>query len=262
MNNQRTVIYKKRVDVLEGKNVKDNIMEMLSEVVKDAIFDIAPEKVYSEEWNWDGLNQRLSSGFGIDYSADPKKIDMAVITREILEEDVYNRLKEEYEKKEKALGSELMREIERNILLQVVDTKWREHLYMMDQLKEGIGLQAYAQKDPLLMYKKEGFQLFQQMVVEMETETVEFLFRVQVASEEQLQRRQFANEMKESRPMFTMPQAADAPKALEDREMYANSPDGAPKVETYKRDQPKIGRNDPCPCGSGKKYKKCCGKNA
>jgi preprotein translocase subunit SecA len=261
MNNQRTVIYKKRVDVLEGKNVKDNIMEMLSEVVKDIVFEMAPEKAYPEEWNWDGLKLRLAGGFGLDFDLDPKKQDISQLTRPILEEDIYGRLKEEYERKEKSLGSELMREIERNIMLQVVDTKWREHLYGMDQLKEGIGLQAYAQKDPLLMYKKGGFELFQQMVVEMETETVEFLFKVQVVNQEQLERKHYASEMKESRPDFVMPRAADAPAPMDEREMYANSPEGPQKVETYKRDQPKIGRNDPCPCGSGKKYKKCCGKN-
>jgi preprotein translocase subunit SecA len=263
MNNQRSVIYKKRQDVLENKNVKDGIIEMLSEVVKDVVFEMAPEKTYPEEWNWDGLSQRMSGGFGVKYDIDPKSQDVTQLTPALLEEDIFNKLREEYDRKEKALGSELMREIERNILLQVVDTKWREHLYGMDHLKEGIGLQAYAQKDPLLMYKKEGFQLFQQMVVAMETEVVEFLFKVQVVNQDQLERRHYANETRESRPAFTLPQAAaEGPKPLEQREMYANSPDGAPKVETFKRDQPKIGRNDPCPCGSGKKYKKCCGKNA
>jgi preprotein translocase subunit SecA len=96
----------------------------------------------------------------------------------------------------------------------------------------------------------------------METETVEFLFKVQVVNQEQLERKHYASEMKESRPAFVMPRAADAPAPMDEREMYANSPEGPQKVETYKRDQPKIGRNDPCPCGSGKKYKKCCGKNA
>jgi preprotein translocase subunit SecA len=112
------------------------------------------------------------------------------------------------------------------------------------------------------MYKKEGFEMFQQMVVSMETEVVEFLFKVQVVNQDQLERKHFEGEMRESRPAFVMPSAAEGPAPMSEREMYANSPDGAPKVETYKRDQPKIGRNDPCPCGSGKKYKKCCGKNA
>jgi preprotein translocase subunit SecA len=261
LNNQRSVIYAKRLDILEGKNLKDSIIEMLGEVIKDIIFDIAPEKTYPEEWDFDGLKLKLNSYFGLRYEVNKEKSDLMHLTREILENDIYETLKKEYELKESKIGSDLMREIERNIMLQVIDSKWREHLYSMDHLKEGIGLRAYAHKDPLLEYKKEGFELFQRMIVEMEHEVIQFLFKVQVISEEQLTRKRYAQEMKESRPVFVIPKAAEAPTALAEREMYTNSPDGPPKVETYKREQPKIGRNDPCPCGSGKKYKKCCGKN-
>ncbi|MBP7793338.1 MAG: preprotein translocase subunit SecA [Candidatus Goldbacteria bacterium] len=263
LNNQRSVIYKKRQDILEGKNLKDNILEMLHEVVKDIIFDVAPEKTYPEEWDFDGLKLKLDSYFGLKYEINKEKTDIVHLTREILEQDIHNKLLQEYNSKETKIGSELMREIERNIMLQVIDSKWREHLYSMDSLKEGIGLRAYAQKDPLLEYKKEGFELFQRMIVEMEHEVIQFLFKVQVISEEQLTRRRYAHEMKESRPVFVVPSAsaAEAQSSLSEREMYTNSPEGTQKVETYRREQPKIGRNDLCPCGSGKKYKKCCGKN-
>jgi len=263
LNNQRSVIYKKRQDILEGKNLKDNILEMLHEVVKDIIFDVAPEKTYPEEWDFDGLKLKLDSYFGLKYEINKEKTDIVHLTREILEQDIHNKLLQEYNSKETKIGSELMREIERNIMLQVIDSKWREHLYSMDSLKEGIGLRAYAQKDPLLEYKKEGFELFQRMIVEMEHEVIQFLFKVQVISEEQLTRRRYAREMKESRPVFVVPSAsaAEAQSSLSEREMYTNSPEGTQKVETYRREQPKIGRNDLCPCGSGKKYKKCCGKN-
>jgi preprotein translocase subunit SecA len=261
LNNQRSVIYGRRVQVLEGQNLKNTVQEMLSEVVKDIVFEIAPEKTYPEQWDFEMLAERTKSSFGNEYRLDKDKVDVTQLTKEILEEDIYNTLVKEYDKKEASLGSELMREIERNIVLQVVDNKWREHLYAMDQLKEGIGLRAYAQKDPLLEYKKEGFQFFQSMIVSMESEVVEFLFRVKVVDESQLTRRQYAaNKTRESRPEFTLPQAAGEPLPMEQREMYTNSPEG-PKVETFRRDQPKVGRNDPCPCGSGKKYKKCCGKN-
>jgi preprotein translocase subunit SecA len=261
LNNQRSVIYGRRVAVLEGRNLKDSVMEMLSEVVKDIVFEVAPEKTYPEEWDFDMLRERIKSSYGVDYFVDKTKQDVSQLTPELLETDIYTALKTEYDKKESALGPELMRDIERNIVLQVVDTQWREHLYSMDHLKEGIGLRAYAQKDPLLEYKKEAFKLFQAMIVTLETEVIEFLFRVQVVNENQLQRKQFASEFKESRPEFTMPQAqlgAQAP--VDEREMYTNSPEEQ-KVETFRRDQPKVGRNDLCPCGSGKKYKKCCGKN-
>lgn len=260
LNNQRSVVYGRRVQVLEGSNLKDSVMEMLYEVVKDVVYDIAPEKAYPEDWDYPQMTERIKSSFGAVYSVDKETHDLSQLTREILEADIYEQLKKEYEKKEASLGSELMREIERNITLQVVDTKWREHLYAMDQLKEGIGLRAYAQKDPLLEYKKEGFKLFQDMIVSQETEVVEFLFRVQVVNESQLQRKKFASKMQESRPEFTMPSAQNSG-GFDEREMHTNSPDGPPKVETFRRDQPKVGRNEPCPCGSGKKYKKCHGIN-
>ena len=261
LNNQRSVVYGRRVQVLEGKNLKDSVMEMLFEVVKDVVYDIAPEKTYPEQWDFTQMNERIKSSFGVNYIIDKDKQDISQLSREILEQDIYDQLKSEYEKKEASLGSELMREIERNITLQVVDTKWREHLYAMDQLKEGIGLRAYAQKDPLLEYKKEGFKLFQAMIVSMETEVVEFLFRVQVVNESQLQRKKFASKMQESRPEFVMPSGPAGGASGDEREMHTNSPDGPPKIETFRRDQPKVGRNEACPCGSGKKYKKCHGAN-
>ncbi|HDQ25470.1 MAG TPA: preprotein translocase subunit SecA [bacterium] len=260
MNKQRTVIYKKRVDILEGKNLKNNIMEMMNEVVRDIVFDIAPEKTYPEEWDYKAMNTRIQGGFLVDYGFDPAKVDVSQLTTEILENDIFERLKKVYDEKEASVGADLMREIERNISLQVVDSKWREHLYNMDRLKEGIGLRAYANKDPIVEYKRDSFDLFQQMIVAIETEIVEFLFKVQVVNESQLSRRHMSSEMHETRPTFFVPRPAEAQQLGMQREMYTNSPDGPPKVETYRREQPKVGRNDPCPCKSGKKYKKCCGK--
>jgi preprotein translocase subunit SecA len=262
LNNQRSVIYKRRVQVLEGQDLKKTVLDMLSEIVKDIVYEITPEKTYPEQWDFEMLSERIKSSFGAEYKIDKEKTDVTQLTRDILGDDVYNTLVKEYDKKEASLGAELMREIERNIVLQVVDNKWREHLYSMDQLKEGIGLRAYAQKDPLLEYKKEGFQLFQAMIVSTENEVVEFLFRVQVVDESQLKRKQYASDKtREIRPEFSLPQASGEEPVLpmDQREMYTNSPEGS-RVETYRREQPKVGRNDLCPCGSGKKYKKCHGK--
>ncbi|MFW6211064.1 MAG: SEC-C metal-binding domain-containing protein, partial [bacterium] len=132
------------------------------------------------------------------------------------------------------------------------------------KLKEGIGLRAYAQKDPLLEYKKEGFLMFQSMMVSLEHEVVDFIFKVQIVSQDRLERKHFSDDFEESRPTFVVPQAQQAGPArpMSEREMHTNSPEGAQKPDTYRRDQPKVGRNELCPCGSGKKYKKCCGKNA
>jgi len=262
LNNQRKVIYKKRQDVLEGKNLKNTILEMMIEVVKDIIYDIAPEKTYPEEWDYEGLARRIQNSFLVDYTVDTEKADLTKVTREVLENDICEKLKEEYDKKEKEAGAEMMREIERNIMLQTVDNKWRDHLYNMDKLKEGIGLRAYAHKDPLLEYKRDGFELFQSMVVSMEHDVVEFLYKVQVVDESQLERKHRTTGLKETRPTFVIPKGQQpSDHHREQREMHTNAPEGQQKVETYRREKPKVGRNEPCPCGSGKKYKNCCGKN-
>ncbi|MCE5301154.1 MAG: preprotein translocase subunit SecA [Spirochaetia bacterium] len=261
LNNQRSVIYGRRVAVLEGRNMKDTIIEMMLEVAKDIAYDAAPEKVHPEEWDYASLTERLKSTFGVQFTVDKENTDINLLTRELLEENIFDAMKTAYETKEAGIGAELLREIERNIMLQVVDTKWREHLYSMDQLKEGIGLRAYAQKDPLIEYKKEGFQLFQKMIVDMEHEVIEFLFRVEVVDQTQLSRRQRNTRLMESRPEFNLPTAQGAPEPMDEREMYMNTSESAQKVETVRRQSPKVGRNDPCPCGSGKKYKKCCGKD-
>lgn len=257
LNNQRSLIYKRRQQVLEGENLKETVLKMIEEVAKDIVYEISIDSKYPEEWNYGALSLKMKDVFGMDYRIDKDKVDITKLTAEILENEIIEKVKKEYEAKEQAIGSDTMREIERFIVLQVTDAKWREHLYNMDQLKEGIGLRAYAHKDPLIEYKKEGFELFQRMVVSSETEIVTNLFKVHAVDPSQLTRRQRSGNLKESRPVFVMPAAV----AQNQQEMYYNTSEEPAKVETYRREQPKVGRNDPCPCGSGKKYKKCCGKN-
>lgn len=257
LNNQRALIYKRRQQVLEGENLKETVLKMIEEVTKDIVYEISIDSKYPEEWNYGALSLKMKDVFGMDYRIDKDKVDITKLTAEILENEIIEKVKKEYEAKEQAIGSDTMREIERFIVLQVTDAKWREHLYNMDQLKEGIGLRAYAHKDPLIEYKKEGFELFQRMVVSSETEIVTNLFKVHAVDPSQLTRRQRSGNLKESRPVFVMPAAV----AQNQQEMYYNTSEEPAKVETYRREQPKVGRNDPCPCGSGKKYKKCCGKN-
>jgi len=259
LNNQRALIYKRRQQVLQGENLKETVLKMIEEVAKDIVYEISVDSKYPEEWNYEALSLKMKDVFDMDYRIDKEKVDITKLTTEILENEIIEKVKKEYEAKEQAIGSETMREIERFIVLQVTDSKWREHLYNMDQLKEGIGLRAYAQKDPLIEYKKEGFELFQQMVVSSETEIVTNLFKVHAVDTSQLTRRQRSSNLKELRPAFVMPQVGA--NAQNQQEMYYNTSEEPAKVETYRREQPKVGRNDPCPCGSGKKYKKCCGKN-
>jgi len=260
MNKQREVIYGERKKVLEGQNLKDGILEMIKEVIWNIIYFIGPEKTYPEEWDYEELTRMVEQSFNIRYIVDKTKVDVTKLSTQILFDDIFEKIKSEYDTKEANVGPEIMREIERNIVLQVVDNKWKEQLYEMDQLKEGIGLRAYAGKDPLIEYKREGFELFETMTGVIHDEVVEFLFKVQVVDNSNLGRKRQTDNLMESRPVFVM-NAPQKPDALEEREIYTNSPDEPVKVETYRREKPKVGRNDPCPCGSGKKYKKCCGKN-
>jgi preprotein translocase subunit SecA len=159
------------------------------------------------------------------------------LSREGLAEWIFEVAMETYEQKETALGTEEFRHLEQMIVLQVVDNLWKEHLLAMDHLKEGIGLRGYAQQDPLVVYKKEGFEMFMDMIERVKEETVRFLFRVQIARPEEM---------------------AAKEKAKQDRLVFSHG--GEVTKQPVRRSQKKVGRNQPCPCGSGKKYKKCCGK--
>ncbi len=261
MNKQREIIYSERKKVLEGQDLKTKIREMFDEVLKNILDFVCPEKTYPEEWDYEELTKLVSQSFDFKYVMNKEKVDTTKMTKEILFDDIFEKVLLKYEEKEKEVGSETMREVERNVLLQVVDTKWREHLYEMDHLKEGIGLRAYAGKDPLIEYKKEGFHLFESMIGRTHDEVAEFLFKIQIVDNSKLSRKHFSAETTELKPTVSM-SAAIAPRApMAEKEMYANSPDGPPKIETIRREEPKVGRNDACPCGSGKKYKKCHGKD-
>lgn len=229
MNQQRELIYKQRRQVLTGENLKDNILEMIETSVARAVSAYAPEGVYPEEWDLKGLLDYAEQLFLPDHQLSPEELEG--MGRQELQDFLAERSHEAYEAREQELGSDTMREIERVIMLRVVDDKWMDHLDAMDQLREGIGLRAYGQKDPLIEYKFEGYEMFQNMIDTIQDEVVRYIFRVSVVQPQQEQRRQ----------------------VVENR--YAEEGSKQPV-----RKENKVGRNDPCPCGSGKKYKKCCGR--
>ncbi|MBI4745104.1 MAG: preprotein translocase subunit SecA [Deltaproteobacteria bacterium] len=238
MNQQRKVIYEQRKKVLSGEALKEDILDMIEELV-DAIVDIhTEEKGYSEEWDWEGLRDSLFKQFSIHY--DPSGGSREGLTRETVREDILNAALNAYKKKEDELGGEIMRRMEKFLMLQSIDGHWKDHLLSMDHLKEGIGLRGYAQKDPLIEYKREGYDMFMDMVFRVKEDVVEKLFRVQLAREEE------APEIVEMRrPQKFIMSRGDAQEA---------------RPTTVHNEGEKVGRNDPCPCGSGKKYKKCHGK--
>ncbi len=246
MNKQREVIYQHRHAVLAGHNLKEDIHDMMDSVVEAAMTLYCPAEQYPEEWDMKGLAEMMQGQFGLDI-AQGKNDDGASLRelgRDALAEDLKKLVHEGYERKEQELGSELMRFLEKTFMLQVIDHHWKDHLLAMDHLRDGIGLRGYGQKDPLIEYKKEGYDLFAGMMQRIKSDALERLFRVQAVRNEGP-----APSAPPPPPVISRPQ----PKLTLNRGEEPTAP------QTVHRTDDKVGRNDPCPCGSGKKYKKCHG---
>jgi len=235
MNQQREVIYKQRREALTGESLKPAIEEMIRGLSEKIADEFADEKVLPEEWDWKGLREVVYNQFGFRLNTDRGTMDG--LNRDGLAEVTFESAIKVHEEKERTFGADEFRQLEQMIMLQVVDNLWKEHLLAMDHLKEGIGLRGYAQQDPLVVYKQEGFEMFMDMIERIKEETVRFLFRVQVALPEEMAARE---------------------KAKVDQLVCSHGSEVA--GQPVRRSKKKVGRNQPCPCGSGKKYKKCCGK--
>ncbi|KMP11045.1 preprotein translocase subunit SecA [Candidatus Nitromaritima sp. SCGC AAA799-A02] len=249
MNKQREVFYSLRRNILTGENHREMVFEMTEDLVDAVIEDIAPEKIYPEEWDIEGLNEYLERQFALsvkkledgNLEIDGRvKLPLENCNREELFGAVMDSLRESYSRKEQGLDPAMMRQFEKMIMLQVVDSLWKDHLLGMDHLKDGIGLRGYAQKNPLTEYKKEGFEMFSDMMHRIKEGATEYLFKVQIEKESELPTAE-----RQSQQQVVEHRGADA--------------EGAEPV-TVRREEKKVGRNEPCPCGSGKKYKKCHGK--
>ncbi|MCF8032192.1 MAG: preprotein translocase subunit SecA [Desulfarculaceae bacterium] len=233
LNKQREVIYAQRRMAMTGEGVHDSILEMFEELAEEVVLSHADDSTPAGEWDMKAIKDAVKNAFGFA----PQISDVEQYDAEGLAGEVGRQALELYAVKEKNYGSETMRQLERWILLDRVDSLWKDHLLNMDHLKEGIGLRGYGQKDPLREYQREGFEMFSDMVERVKHETVGTLMRVQIASEEDVQ----AMAPEEEIPMS-----------------FSGGEETQP--ETVQRKGKKVGRNDPCPCGSGKKYKKCCGR--
>jgi preprotein translocase subunit SecA len=250
MNKQREIIYGMRRQILDGESQAETIQEWIEDLVAGTLDGYAAEAAHVEDWDLGGLTEALHRQF--DVKVTPAQFE-DLGGRAALETLVGEAVKQRYEERERELGKELMRALERHEMLIVIDTQWKDHLLSIDHLKEGIGLRGYGQRDPLTEYKKEAFDLFQDMVERVKGAVVERLFKVQVVRDAPMDLPAVTAwaDARESRgelpaaggvmPVATPPRAA-APK-----------PASAPRTPTGQ----KIGRNDPCYCGSGKKYKKC-----
>ena len=255
MNRQREVLYALRREIIHAENPKEILLDMADELVDDIVSEVAHEKVYPEEWDIESLNDFLERQFGVhiekvnekELEVEGKyKLELEHCNREKLYESVAQVVCDAYQLKEDGIVKELeidpaaMRHQEKIIMLQVLDTLWKDHLLGMDHLKEGIGLRGYAQKNPLTEYKKEGFSLFSNLMAKIKEEITEYLFKVQIRRESE-----FEDEDVIAKPKQMVEHRGDV--------------EGSDKPETVRREEEKVGRNEPCPCGSGKKYKKCHG---
>ena len=265
MNEQRSEIYRFRNEILDSSNLKGRILEIVEQLVESIVDEHADSRTYSEEWDWEGLRAATRRMFLIDLEIPEEK--RASINVEELKENLLEAVKFAYDRKEDVIGAEQMRELEKSVMLHTVDTEWRDNLYELDALKEGIGFRAYAQKDPLVEYKRESYRLFKKLKDSIFGEIISLLFRIEIRAPE-------AEEKKEKMRAYKPGTAGVVPADQEPRREEAmavaagvggrstrrEQSEAGVAVRQYRREGKKIGRNDPCPCGSGKKYKKCCGR--
>jgi preprotein translocase subunit SecA len=282
MNKQRETIYGIRRSALEGKDQRDYVLGIAEDVARELVNTFCPREQHPDQWNTTQFLAEMNAQFGIDAKA--AGADPGTLTHDALSDAAAEAVNTRYAEKETQFGADLMRWLERRIILDVVDSQWKDHLLSLDHLKEGIGLRGYGQKDPLVEFKKEAFTLFEDMMARIDNETVRYLFHIQVQQGEPPQHL-------EQRPEPPRPPRPDARNAMASAAARASSDDGQPqhlpsvareierKQARQQRDlqyqtgpaqaeapkpvraAAKVGRNDPCPCGSGKKYKKCHGAN-
>jgi len=234
MNKQREVIYAQRKQVLDGENLKDSFTKMLEGLVDNIIQIYCSESPHPDYWDWEGMKKYAEGVFLPEGTLNISRDEMERITKEDLKEKMFEMALERYESKEAEYGPELTRELERVVLLRVVDEKWMDHIDAMDQLRHGIGLRAYGQRDPVIEYKIEGFDMFEEMIRNIQEDALKIVMNAHIDNGQVMQRERVA-------------------------EPVTASHGNEPKKPVVKNDR--VGRNDLCPCGSGKKYKKCCGAN-
>ncbi|MDE0747119.1 MAG: preprotein translocase subunit SecA [Porticoccaceae bacterium] len=251
-NDQRQVIYQQRNDLLEDDDISDIITNVRVDVTDQCISNYIPPMSLEEQWDVPGLEKVLSTEFGIQLPIQQWLDEDSRLDETELRAKVVNELQESYVARYAHVG-EQMREVERQIMLQVLDTLWKDHLASMDQLRQGIGLRAYAQKNPKQEYKRESFDLFGTLLESIKYDTIRYLSHIEVASQDDMDRLEKQRRKEQQNREYRHAQSS----ALSEQ---ASENETAKAREPIMRDRPKIGRNDPCHCGSGKKYKQCHGK--
>ncbi|MFC1632077.1 preprotein translocase subunit SecA [Candidatus Omnitrophota bacterium] len=260
MNRQREIIYEERRHVLENTDLKRHIFEMIEELADNLIDLYANEQIQPEEWNLAGLTNQIKSQFFLEI----KQLGSG-LTREQIREQIVKALRWLYQKKEEQFGADNLDNLIRIVMLQIIDAKWKDHLYNMDFLREGIGLRGYGGHDPLVEYQREGFDMFSRMIAGIKDEALEYIYKVKPVKEERS-----ASVFSQIPQQFLHPQSQgikDLPRPKPEEKSFtppqrpqAPAQPSSEVAHPFKRDERKVGRNEPCPCGSGKKFKKCCGE--
>jgi preprotein translocase subunit SecA len=252
-NDQRQVVYQQRNDLLSDDDISDVIVNVREDVVDSTISAFIPPQSLEEQWDIAGLEKALLTEFATKLPLQQWLDDDQRFDEDQLRQRVIDSIQKAYEERYAHVG-DAMREIERQIMLQLLDTLWKDHLTNMDQLRQGIGLRAYAQKNPKQEYKRESYDLFEQLLDNIKHETIKYLSHVEVSSKEDVERIEQQRRRQETQHQYQHAQVADM--AGDETDQQNSAEPSKPMV----RSAPKVGRNSPCPCGSGKKYKQCCGK--
>ena len=253
-NDQRQVIYQQRLQVMDAKDISDTIEGLVEEIISDTVFRSAPPNTILEEWDLSGLEQALSSEFSIEFNSQDWIEGREEVAPELIAEDVQKIARENYQEKSRMfnLSGVDIRIVEKQLLLQILDQRWKEHLAAMDQLRQGIHLRAYAQKQPKQEYKRESFELFQDLLFSIKYDVVKTLQRMVIEDPEKAKAEELERRKKTEQSMRYQKSESEA---AVDSESSKNV-----KAAPFVRVGQKVGRNEACPCGSGKKYKLCCGK--
>jgi preprotein translocase subunit SecA len=256
-NDQRNVVYHQRSELMEADEIKESVAAIREEVVEQTVHSHIPPGSMEEQWDVEGLNQALESEFGLHLSIDRWIRDDKTLNEEGILERCIEESDKAYEAKETSVGAELMRGVEKQVMLRQLDQQWKEHLAAMDHLRQGIGLRSYAQKNPKQEYKREAFEMFGAMLERVKHDTISILSRIRIQSEQELddsaERQRAAQALKYQHAQASALGAGPA-------QGQAGQAPAAPPSTPFKREVRKVGRNEPCPCGSGKKFKQCHGK--
>jgi preprotein translocase subunit SecA len=269
-NDQRKVVYHQRAELMEADEIEESVAAIRHEVVGNAVQDHIPPGSLEEQWDVEGLAQALEADFGLQLEIPQWVRDDSTLNDDAILERCVEASDAAYKSREEQIGAELMRTVEKQVMLRQLDLHWKEHLAAMDHLRQGIGLRSYAQKNPKQEYKREAFEMFGAMLERVKHDTISILSRIRIQGEQDLddeeERKRAAAALRFQHAQASAlsnqaPQGQQPAQGQPVRTMSgAPAPAAAPRPETFKRDGRKVGRNEPCPCGSGKKYKQCHGK--